>query len=57
MCEHKSRLSLNDRRFLLSIKVAPYVCGECERQAKQAKKIRLEQEERDERQEQEGDET
>ena len=55
MCDHKTRVSENDKRFLRSIKVAPFVCAKCEGQPKLLpKKIRVEEERRDKRQEDEG---
>ena len=55
MCEHKKgKTSENDRRFLRSNRVAPFVCVECEAPKSKPKKIRLEEDRRDERREDDG---
>ena len=46
MCDHKTRLSENDKRWLKKIKVGQYECSECEREVKMLPKAKLRTEEK-----------
>lgn len=50
MCDHKSRVTENDRRWLKKIRVEAFYCAECEgmvRMLPKPKKIRLEEKQED----------
>lgn len=44
MCDHKYKLTENDKKFLFSLRIKPHVCHICERLAiKVTKRLRVEE--------------